>query len=582
VPLSRLNSWTQTPNIHVFSAATAASIQPQLNLIPLPPLRAIMDETDLHNMRVLIQNFLTHSDPSGSKTALAAAALARAAVPLQTDWVRDFMLDTGIGADVRLLANPTAPRLLMKAGMHCHGGGMPECNDLDTFVLIPATTVGDETVGLLLASTGSDLDAVASVGRYHFNHATGALLALTRALPHEADTHVAMVSMLRQLAGGTAVDAAEPFAQRRKTHVLAWPAVRNRVGKDLPQGRAVAEKIFAVVDTELFEAGHYWQCIYNARHVGAAVRRVCADCLARELEVSLTLTSSSTSDDSCSTPTDGSPTTPPLQTQCLCRDALLPAESAFENAVCDRNLRSSHGGSWIGEATCVTTIAGLPGVARKTDVVPYALNRAFSISLQLFADATACAPLESLALTRAMALACVPEAISRPSPLALPAPPAAASHVFNPAAAAVDTGIVYDKPNVMDSYSAGLAAISPAEFAAALGDVTDDNNAAAALGDACLHANPAAAGAAEGERKRARSQQLAAARRERNRAAAARSNARRKERNDALRAALRSARRDALALAARERELRDDNVALRTRIATAQAAGGVGAVAKAG
>lgn len=504
--------------------------------------------------------FLSCRDEDGSKMAVAASALARAAVPLYTDWVREFMLTTDVSSDVRLLASST-PRIFLSAGMYSRSDGLPDCNDVDTYVLTPVITVGHETVGLVVANTGSGLDAVSVIGRYHFCHSSGAFLVLARALPHENDTHVAMVSFMRQMTGGSEVDPSEAMARRRKTHVVAWPAVRGRVGSELPLGAAVAEKLTAVVDSDLFEAGNYWQCIYSGVHQAAAERQSCADCLARELETTLSLAQPDVDGNldlvgppaSHSSSAQSEP--PPTRAPCSCRDKLLPAESAVQPNLCDRNLRLSLGGSWVGSSTCVSCMPGLPGPPTLQSA-PFALTRAVSMSLQFVRDATVCAPLESLALTRAMALAFVPGVL----PFTNGKMSSSVPLLTSDRQAACETPLALDPefatareevsvcPNLASESSVrdssedilALTAIPPAVFEAAIGDAPLS--------------------------KRERSLALAEARRQRNRQAAARSNARRKERNDTLRNALREARTLVLALRAREMELRSANVALRTRL----------------
>jgi hypothetical protein len=523
----------------------------------------------------LIQRFLRKQDWDGSVTTGVAAALARAALPLQTDWVREFMLSRDdAAADVAILTSPAAAApSVISAALHSSGDGMPDCNDVLTHMFIPCATVADDTVGLVVSSEPQveGTDTSTCIGRYHFANQTGSLLFLASTLPHEEDTTIALLSTLRLIAGGPPIAPSDTLAARPRTKVFYWPSVRGRVGPAVPLGAAVAEKLSCVVDDDLFCKGEYARSILVATHVAASTRRACGDCLAAEL-----------AGDGA-----GGDEGQRAALVCGCRDVLVPPAAPLDFEPAARNLRLAVGGSWVGASVSLTRIPALGG---KSPVC--VARRSLSMSLQFDSvdSAALCARLQALAIDRVSAQAPVPRLI-------LPAPPGPLEND----AVEVDAFLVAEAGDPSVDELAGLVDVDVAQFAveAAGTPVTpprdDATNRGASIsasasvsvceggpqavlvscaGAAAAPSLPAPAPPPPPTEAALRSRKLAEARRERNRIAAARSNARRKLKNDTLKASLRESRRRAIELKIVEAGLRARNDELRARLDMVRGAGG--------
>lgn len=491
-------------------------------------------------------NGMSLRDHDGRATARVSSALARASRPLGVEWVRRFVLQHGdVAGDLSLLtsedaaSNATVLTGVFHTTAHNHGGiALPEQSLTASCLLVPCITVGNDTVGLVVqreghtgdgaemnelpvdAEMGALLDMLIppgsrtilddsgglehSVGRFHFSNSTGSLLMLSHLLPGDCDMTMTALSVLSLNSGDVALPIEEPASSRTR---LTWWCPQDD------------EKLTAVVDTALFEAGMHSQSILVANHSRNAARLACAECSNSAL---------------LQTTVDGSV----HLSQCACRRSLLVPEASRDFKLMFANVRSSQCGLWAGAADELSRLLWRPG--------PLVIARqSMSMSLEFDGDLTLGATLRELAIAECVAQACVP----RPAVTLTPSVNVnslSPENVFDFGCGAHSS--VGDNFGRRGTSLVADEVAFPREDQGFVGGKSSEPEFPAMNFDS-----------------RGREAVLQA-RRHRNRLAAARSNAKRKARNDGLKQALSAAHGRIDELRRKEEELRSQNAMLRKQL----------------
>jgi hypothetical protein len=528
-----------------------------------------------------VKAMLQSRDWSGAATARVADGLARAALPLETDWVRQFLLQRDdVAGDLSILTSPSAAASaavltgVFHTNAHMRGGrAFSEQSLTANCLLIPSLTLGDATVGLVVLKEGRSCDesrteeedvelselldcvippgtaAVAeheySIGRFWYNNRTGEMLWTSRLMPGECDYTVAALSFMARSSGGPDLPATSASWTRPTTRVLWWPPVRNAAGTAFPHRCDVSEKLTAVLDAELFERGEYERSILVANYVGSAVRTACARCSARELLRTAAMGASEV-----------------RLASCACRhEALVAATAALGFAHFRRNLQNSSCGLWAGSAEEVSRLIGRPGPL-------VAAAQTLCISLEFDADADLCAKLLALAVGQCVLLASLPRQVvggSRWNRICSGGLAADAGHGEGwPEGGLLDVDLSpvmgADWGGTEDDWTSVRLSVDSSRVGAPL-----DSGRPVPAGESAFTDG----GGSECAKRR---EAVAEARRERNRAAAARSNARRKAAHNALTDSLAAVKKRATELQGVEMHLRARNVELRSQWEESQAA----------
>jgi hypothetical protein len=443
-------------------------------------------------------------------------------------------------------------------------GGNDDCTTAAPFLLVPTATHGAETVGLAVFRERSSSSAVAddraapcyaSIGRYHFCGASGALLVLARPLPLEPDGAEQFLALVRVANGGIWAAA----AARPTVHVLWWPPVRGRVGAAVPLGGAVGEKLACVVDAELFRQGRFGESILVASYAESAAREVCSACEDARLalcHVDATL---------------GLPASVGswMGTACDCRDGLQPVTAPSDAVqVQHRNMRVSHAGTWLASADVLTRVPGGNGRV-------CAVTQALRVTLDFSFDLCVVELLKNLAITRSMTTVCLPKQIMPSAVLSdeflLEDFTCVVDNVLDASPGEVADAVADDcivKSVEEEWFAEDYSTLPPPQL-----DASQVYTAMPVLPEPLVTVarGQAPVPVLKDEDAGAEKAQQLKDRKQRNREAAARSNARRKRHNEQLRAALRDARKRAVELQTAELELRTENVRLRTVWAKTQA-----------
>lgn len=498
--------------------------------------------------------------------------------PLQADWIRNHLYkydDVATNLSV-LTSDAIAGATLMNTRFHAQWssetGDSGDCITTAPFLLIPTETHGAETVGLVVlrerieSSTASPDDSsfwesfsTSSIGRYYFSSATGALLVFSSPLPLERDTtehYLAVVQMVtgRQAGYAGSSSVVPQTAKRRKMQVLWWPSIRGRMGSTVPLGCAMGEKLFCVVDSELFEQCRFQASILVATYSENSARPLCTDCDARVLPFG----SMSHHGEISTIAFNGGPIT------CQCQEHLHTIMRPTDAAqVLMRNMRLAFTGTWLSDADALTRVPGGSGQV-------CAVKQALRFTLDFRPDFDITERLKSLAITRSMT------SISLPKQIMPTTYPAECETIL-----LEDVGTVID--NVLRDTSAEAVAESddldcivqsleeswmPVEVCPSPEPFLDIDNSDTLLKANCVAVAPTEHPIVTRPKKRefiATDLERTMERKQRNREAAARSNALRKHRNEQLTSNLRSARKRAVELRTIEMELRAENINLRTR-----------------
>jgi hypothetical protein len=359
---------------------------------------------------------VSNRDWDGGVTSRVVQGLSRASRPLSIDWVRRFVLQHGdLACDLSFLTSKDAVSSatvltgVFHTTAHNHGGiALAEQSLTANCLLVPCITVGEDTVGLVVQREGrtsdfdgteletspadAELDALYdlmvppgsnstvseyehSVGRFYFSNATGELLMLSHLLPDEGDLTMTALTLLSLKSGeAAALQGARSAATKSRTRVSWWSPVNN-------------EKLTAVVDTALFEAGMNAQAILVANHSRCAARLACAECSARDLMR-----------------TAGNNGLVQLSV-CDCQRPLFIPEASRDFKRVFANVRASQCGLWAGPADEVSRLLGRPGplvIARQN----------LSMSLEFDGDAALGIKLRDLAIAQCVSQVCVPRLVA--------------------------------------------------------------------------------------------------------------------------------------------------------------------------
>lgn len=497
-----------------------------------------------------------YRDHDGSATSRVASALVRASRPLSIEWVRRFMLQYGdVAGDLSLLtsedqaSNATVLTGVFHTTAHNYGGiALPEQSLTASCLLLPCVTVGNDTVGLVVQregrtsdGDGSELgdlpgdvevgalldllippgsqtisDHEHSIGRFYFSNESGELLMLSHLLPAECDMTMTALSLLSLNSGDLALPIEHSASSR--TRLSWWCPLDN-------------EKLTAVVDTALFEAGMHSQSILVANHSRNAARLACAECSKSAL---------------LQTALNGC-----VQlSKCACKKSLFVPETTRDFKLMFANIRTSQCGLWAGAAEELSRLLWRPGsfvIARQS----------MSMSLEFDGDVMLGASLRGIAIAQCVSQAFVPRpVVSSSEDIGGLPPEIACGHGAVAHCGAVSSLDLKCCENL--GTSPVRPATSPVASTLGLPGVDKSNNAF--LGCECFHSDVSALklDLCRGE--------VAEARRHRNRLAAARSNAKRKARNDELKQALSTSLRRVDELRRIQHDLQSQNVLLRKQL----------------
>jgi hypothetical protein len=479
----------------------------------------------------------------------AAGALLEAAVaPLRRfDWVRDFVVPRSRGHDVGVaLSLLTAVDLPHTAatlsGIFASRDG---CHVASTCMFVPTMSLGGVTVGLAIERSSTQAGASqgrmqklveasmpesegpvpsetlcgATMGRFCYCDTDGSLLMFLRTLSPGRDKSLAVLS---ELHGNKAVAAT---TEARDTwQVLCWPAAAD-------EGYQRRDELFGVLDAALFDRaldnGRYADCLLVAHVLDAKVNRVCEECLG-----SLGVVMGA----------------PGLQA-CDCRPLMHPRRvlRAFRE-----KMRRNHTGVWYGLGDIVCQ---LPTCSKPAFLAPLALRQEVTSSF-LFDDALDTVwNMRQLAIGRCTAQASLPR-----QSLQLPAAAIVGSSVDAEAVEVSESG--GDRravsPVATDGEVGTLTGYLPADHCvprsppAPPGPCEEMTISPPVLNDAHLTLEP--------------KESVAERRRRKNREAATRANLARKQKNDELKQAVADARKLVVKLLTRQQTLREENIALRTRV----------------
>lgn len=345
---------------------------------------------------------------------------------------------------------------------------------------------------------------------------------LSHLLPGECDLTMTALSLLSLKSGEDVVLPADRNTTSR-TRLSWW----------CPQDD---EKLTAVVDTVLFEAGMNSQSILVANHSRNAARLACADCSEHAL---------------LRTARDGD-----VQIhECSCRRSLLIPEASRDFRGMFANVRASQCGLWAGPADEVSRLLGRPG--------PLVIARqAISMSLEFDADFALGARLRDLAIAQCVSQVCIPR--SGVATMTLEGIEGSTSGNVS------SLGFEPEASIATELFGVG----APSSVASGMSSLEFENWSLRREGSEALSAKNAqeidfSANMAKVDVRQREA--TAEARRHRNRIAAARSNAKRKAKNDELKQALCTTLSRASELRILEKSLRLENAGLRRRLLTARA-----------